>query len=792
MMARMKYAIFVFGVLGLVFLRADATHAAAAVVRDEGTVYRISTQPSACYGDGTIFSCALGPAFRAYAASSSFTVTEIDFYWQNAGGNNCTGYGYYGAIITAADNRDSIIATSTDTAYLGCAGWSGGTHGEAAVHFRGELIPEDFRLTFGAFDGMTQGGSDISVRNVTIYGVPKALTPVVIIPGIMGSTLTDAATGQERWPNADELANSDTDDYLDALSLPGAPIVASDILREATGTYRGIFSIPIPFRQQFYGPLIDTLAAAGYREGESLFVAPYDWRSGVRAAAAEIAPIIQNAAAAAEDGKIIVIAHSMGGLVAKEYLAEAPGSGFLDKLIFLGVPQLGAPLMFKVLQYGDDIGFHVGPVQFLDPGKIKAISQGMPGVYELLPSRRYTDIEGGYVIDARPGSTRALSFDETNAYMTADPSDARSSALIAAAESFHAARDIQPAAAPAVYNVVGCGKPTAKAFVLGGDGSVEIVRGNGDGSVPVTSAMNLADGYKNYFVLNAENGVDHAGLVRDPASLALIRAIVSGTADAAALNGAGISERTQDCIEGRSGGSAVEIVVHAIGSMVVGIVDAVGRRIGNTPDGRIDLQIPGGSYEEIGDNYFITVPGGGSSTLMVQPVASGTAMVKVKKYDGKAAVKDAATYTKVSLGSASTTATLSVSDAPAADPLSIDADGDGTEDGNIPPVAVPPDALEDVTPPAIAVSPLPATATVGMAAALFFSFSDAESGIATSSASMNGAPVLPGEIVFGAYGTATFRFSAMDKAGNTAKKEYAVRVFSVPLPRTAPAEACAP
>jgi hypothetical protein len=501
--------------------------------------------------------------------------------------------------------------------------------------------------------------------------------PLVIVPGAMGSRLDaapptsnsqsgdDNGTGsKEIWPDATDMANSGSDDYLDALKLapdgtqiPGKEMLASDIIRVVTGTYNRLI-IPIPFSQTIYGNLIKTFTDAGYVEGQDLFVAPYDWRLDIASSAMAVGTVIQDAATHSANGKVNVIAHSMGGLAVKEYLASVSSTAFVDKLIFSGVPQLGAPYVFKALQYGDDLGFGMGPFSILNGDEVKSIMQNMPGIYELLPSRRFIGVDGSYVLrnstdDTGNITTRALSFDDTNAFLTADPNDSRNAGLLAAADNFHASQDTTSAAASNVFNLVGCQNPTPEQYVLHEDGSIDINRSNGDGSVPVDSAMNLANNYENYFVLHSENGVDHAGLVRDQQPLALIQAIVQGTTSSLALEPLGISTSSEDCLQGRGAPRAVAMEISSYGSSTIDVYDSSGNHTGPNDAGDVDMQIPDSEYDKIGDNTFVMVPA--SSTYKITSKSIKT-IVKAKTFGAGAQLIASTTYTGMPLDPASSTA----------------------------------------------------------------------------------------------------------------------------------------
>jgi pimeloyl-ACP methyl ester carboxylesterase len=273
------------------------------VLRDGTTLYGISTQPNPCVGDGTVFSCPLTPELQHYIVGSSFPISKIAFNWRNTGGNNCNGIGSYGAIITFASTTNSIIATSSDAAYLACAGFSGGTQGTASVDFNGQTVPTNFYLSFGAFDGVVQGGANITVSNVTIYSSQQR-EPVMIIPGIFGS------------------ASKDGQLVLDPL----------------LGTYNSLES---------------TLVANGYVKGQTLFDFPYDWEhTNILVIAHQLANQIQQIKVICDCSKINLVAHSMGGLVARQYIESDLYQNDVDQLIFLGTPHLGAPAAYFAWEGG--------------------------------------------------------------------------------------------------------------------------------------------------------------------------------------------------------------------------------------------------------------------------------------------------------------------------------------------------------------------------------------------------------------------------------------------------------
>ncbi len=739
------------------------------VLEDAATAYQKDTQPTPCFDDGTFLSCAFAPTSTAYKVPGPFTLSRVTFTWRNSGANNCDNLGTYRAAI-AGEDPAVIIASSTDSVYLGCAG----TGGTAKLHFTSTTVPADFHFTLDSDDGL-QGGSHVTVSDVRLYGTfaqdpslhddpeeepptasstpPAARRPVVIIPGILGSRLAMEQNDEELWPNADLMIASLSDTYLDPLALdtsgrerPGNEMYVTDILRAVTTS--------APFiKEDVYQPLIDALAARGWREGADLFTAPYDWRMGIAQAAQEIIPVMRKAAAASPDGTVDVVAHSMGGLVAKEYLSAATGTAPVGRLILVGVPQLGAPEMFSTLNYGDDLGFRVGPLALLYPREVKSIAQNMPSAYELLPSPRYVATQGGYVIANRASAHAPLDFTESTQAMLRDPSDARNAGLLAAAAEFHEQRDRTVAHASEIYVIAGCQNPaTPTGFLLQDDGEVEVLHGTGDGTVPLASALNMANEYHTYFSLYAENGADHMGLVRAQGPTTLIGALLEDGTSSLALGPLGMSTSTKDCMEGRSTFHREStVMIYATGPVSLDAYDGHGRRIGPATTGISTSMIA----LPLSETYHVTL----SAT------ATGTFTMKADVYDDTATLIRRATYLNVPLTSGSSTAVFTLDTSTTAPSFTITNDAQTTI---VAPTAVLSGAIaSDITPPVVTIAPIPNAIANNEEFTLSFSAEDDGSGIASVTAALDENTVENDAVIRNlAPGTHQITVTAFDRAGN--------------------------
>src|SRR3989344_3293448 len=104
-------------------------------------------------------------------------------------------------------------------------------------------------------------------------------------------------------------------------------------------------------------------------------------------------------------GKVTIIAHSNGGLLAKaliEKLKEEnnPLLEKIDKLILVAVPQLGTPKAIEGLLHGDEA--QIGALDFgflLDEEHGRELGENMQSAYNLLPSQKYFEVVQSPVIE---------------------------------------------------------------------------------------------------------------------------------------------------------------------------------------------------------------------------------------------------------------------------------------------------------------------------------------------------------------------------------------------------------
>lgn len=196
--------------------------------------------------------------------------------------------------------------------------------------------------------------------------------PLIFIPGILGSRLCDVSTGEVVWG---ELPSYSRFSEL-ALPIDGS---AAPLGHKACGIIEQI-EVLGPWKVHQYDDLIETLRSLGYSQGVDLFVFDYDWRLSNSVTAAALAAKI---AEWRIGGDFDIVAHSMGGLVARLLIDKSEFEGRVKRLVTLSTPYRGSTETFRVLDKG--FGFWENlAARGMETVRLTALT--FPSAYELLPN----------------------------------------------------------------------------------------------------------------------------------------------------------------------------------------------------------------------------------------------------------------------------------------------------------------------------------------------------------------------------------------------------------------------
>jgi Lecithin:cholesterol acyltransferase len=504
--------------------------------------------------------------------------------------------------------------------------------------------------------------------------------PVLIVPGIMGTTIFKNT--QLLWPDViSMLMPFSNDSFMNPLAFKkdGYPLDTSLTLGSVIDK-----AATLDYSQG----LVNDFISQGYSTATNLSLFAYDWRDDIEKNSENfLKPEIDSIVNSSPSGNIDIVAHSQGGLILKRLLYDHPEyASKINKLIFVGTPNLGAPFAAKALLYGDNMGIHFGPLH-LSSNEVQKISQNMPAIYQLLPSVEYFSHSSGYLGNLDP----SLSLIGGTNYNFSQTSQAlkdlgENSALIDQANTFHSSSyDNMDFSNTGIqtYNIMGCESGTVGQILLGSDGKYHLNYRPGDGTVPLISASNIY-GSQNYYSLNT--GGIHAAMLTTDGIRQQIENILTGSS-------LPTNNLTQDSGQCRFDGQQVS--VHS--PVDLQIYDENGDHVGPNADGSFDYNIDGVQYDTIGHDKFAYLPPGHTYTVKLPATAGGNFSFDSSVIqDG--GILDTAHYNAIPI-TASSTATV-VLNTQNDQTIQLDVNGDGSNVKTIQPSAIlNPDQSQDITPP---------------------------------------------------------------------------------------------
>ncbi len=225
-----------------------------------------------------------------------------------------------------------------------------------------------------------------------VEGVVSGASNVLFIPGFTASRLyAKEVDGDERrlWePNG-------SDDVRDLALLPDGTSPLTVYTRDIVDSILGLpfgFAVHKKFMEYLDGLKTEGKIAdwKGY---------PYDWRYDVfdvvdngalkeNGSREYLEAVVEELAASSQNGKVAIVAHSNGGLVAKALMVRLEEEGkahLVDKVILIASPQAGTPKgLFSLLHGRDKL------LNFIVPAPVlRATITTLPGAYALAPSSAY-------------------------------------------------------------------------------------------------------------------------------------------------------------------------------------------------------------------------------------------------------------------------------------------------------------------------------------------------------------------------------------------------------------------
>ncbi len=220
---------------------------------------------------------------------------------------------------------------------------------------------------------------------------PSTGCPVIFIPGFLGSRIV--CNSGELWPNIPivhfgemvleangETNSSSTPCSASAGTVPGqAGVVSTAALKDV------------------YGKTLEFLNKIEAHGGSVLpengaYAFTYDWRKSPLITLNALNTEVDEVLAKTKAARVVIEAHSMGGLVTQAYVANPSYAAKVARAITLGTPYWGAPkssTALLVAKSSEPAPELFGLDLFLFRGNLQLAARNMQGLYWLYPSDHY-------------------------------------------------------------------------------------------------------------------------------------------------------------------------------------------------------------------------------------------------------------------------------------------------------------------------------------------------------------------------------------------------------------------
>jgi pimeloyl-ACP methyl ester carboxylesterase len=306
--------------------------------------------------------------------------------------------------------------------------------------------------------------------------------PIIFIPGILGSRIDCGKNDSEEiYPNLPNTKFSEMelqpDGETNLRKSKDCEAEANTPAGEA-----GLFTSSVFSGDIYEGAynFIKRIATNG------AYVYPFDWRRGVTVAAAGLKGLVNEVLTETKAKHVVIVAHSMGGLVTQAYIAEG-GAEKVSRAVTIGTPYWGAPKSLIALMngYSNEFALESADKVFSPPAVQKAV-RNYTGLFWLYPSTNYGPwlqiVGGGF-------SSQPVGGKDVGPWVTSLGGNA---ALLDRAEAGHEKLDGFKPEGVDYQIVVGTGLATITSMKIGvtpfePEQFVQAKYGSGDSTVPARS-----------------------------------------------------------------------------------------------------------------------------------------------------------------------------------------------------------------------------------------------------------------------------------------------------------------
>ncbi|HYD93101.1 MAG TPA: hypothetical protein VEB18_01435 [Candidatus Paceibacterota bacterium] len=420
---------------------------------------------------------------------------------------------------------------------------------------------------------------------------------------------------------------------------------------------------------------------------------------------------LRSLAANSKTGKVTIIAHSNGGLVAKalfEKLGPEATEELVDNVIFVGVPQSGAPQAIGALLFGYKEGLPWWFPFLVSPATARDFAERSPMGYHLLPTERYfesTKNSGTHPV-ARFSETYSAernmygetidNFAELKDFLQAaeggrskpDTSDFENanvlhSTLLSYAEQIHTSIDSwTPPGEVTLYQIAGWGEDTISGIEFYEECGTScnkkyrpVFIEDGDGVVPVASALMMEEeilNIQNFWVNIRDHNKDNTDrdhgnfLEMDDVQTFISNLLLQEDREVVFIKDSPVIQQQE----------TKKLIFFLHSPLTLELHDNRGNRTGPVDDGSEEENVPDSHYGRFGEVQYIIAPAGAEYRVELHGLDEGTFSLDIQEMeDGN--VTQTSTVTNLPV-SPNTFATFAISNGiEDATPLAIDENGDG-------------------------------------------------------------------------------------------------------------------
>lgn len=372
----------------------------------------------------------------------------------------------------------------------------------------------------------------------------KQYYPIIFLPGVAGTRLYHKWYGldKELWPATYPLHDI-TKLHMDENGVPKTKDVsAGDILMHGD-------ELLSKLSQPIYGDLLKSIQSIklengmSYKNGVNLFPWGYDWRLDN----SDHLSALDNFLKKNKLNKVILIAHSMGGLISRAYAVKYPDK--VETIISIGSPFAGSPKPF----YGLVMGYTFGNDYYVKAEGMKVLLQNTPSTYQLLP--QYDFVKKDSMEIPNEDFYKKIKYKDPDSWKdwwSASNSWSMNTKLLEKAKLFYGIVQTSdnPVPLPSAtkhYAIIGVGVKTLDGYslkeassdakdYLDYNGEKVILTpqlGNGDGTVPLKSA-DIKHTTKTYFIHHGERpdaSGEHGNLPNNKQVQRIVTSILLGNPD---------------------------------------------------------------------------------------------------------------------------------------------------------------------------------------------------------------------------------------------------------------------